>query len=74
MLHIRETQIYFLFCSIFEEHQNDLDEAMNYKKEMVELKEQLRVMHERYSLVSLQLAETEAEKGELQMRIRREFR
>jgi hypothetical protein len=51
-----------------------MDQVVSYKKEIAKLTEEVRVMRERYSIVSLQLAETEVQKSELQMRMRREVR
>lgn len=70
--------------SVFDKQQNvsmlalqnlgDLDQIMRelveYKKVATELEHELRVMHERYSLISLKLAEAEAERGELIMTIK----
>lgn len=70
--------------SVFNKQQNvsmaaledlgDLDQVINdlfqYRKKATQLEEELRGLHERYSLISLQLAEAEAERGELMMTVK----
>lgn len=52
----------------------DVDQVINdlfqYKKKATQLEGELHSMHERYSLISLQLAEAESERGELMITVK----